>query len=258
MKVSNTLQNKDKQNNSRKALGISAGMAVGLAPLPVLLRDKITALSDKALVSKHEKLFKQATDMGSFENIKKYADEIILKTGLKGRGLEIQTKRSLNVLRARFNPESNFILVNDRSLYSLVFQEIGHALNFHNSKYTKFLLKMKKVCSKIVPIIGVSGLVVKLLHNKKMSKNKTLTEKAKDFFSDNAGQILFLTYVPILLEEGIASKKALKLAEPYLTKSQQQRHIKLLLLSFCSCLMIPIMFATATNLGVFAKNKITK
>lgn len=256
MNISNTLQNNDKQNNSRKVLGISAGMAVGLCPLPVLLRDKITALSDKALLKKQEKLLQQAACMDSFEKIKKYADEIILKTGLKNRGLEIQNKRSSNLLRARFSPESNIILINDKSLYTSVFKEIGHALNFHNSKLTKSLLKMKKVCSKIVPIIGISGLVVKLLHNKKEVKNKPMLENIKDFFSDNAAAILCLTYVPILIEEGIASKKALKLAEPYLTKAQQQKHIKLLLLSFCSCLMIPIMFASATNLGVFVKNKI--
>lgn len=258
MKVNDKLQSRDKPNKSRKILGISAGTVVGLAPLPVLLRDKITALSDSALTRKQEKLLGQAVGMDSFETIKKYANEIISKTGLKDKGLKIENKSPVKILKACFNPKSNTILINDKGFYPSVFLEIGHALNFHNSKFTKALLGIKKVCSKIVPIIGISGLVVKLLHNKKASKNKSAFEKAKDFYSDNAAAILCSAYVPILLEEGIASKKALKLAKPYLTKSQHQKHIKFLSLAFCSCLMIPIMFASATNLGVFVKNKITK
>lgn len=258
MKVNDKLQNNDKPNNSRNVLGISAGMVVGLAPLPVLLRDKITALSDSALVRKQEKLLQQAINMDSFENIKRYADEIIFKTGLKDKALKIKDINSANILKARFHPKSNIILINNKGFYPSVFLEIGHALNFHSNKLTKSLLRIKKVCSKCVPIIGISGLVVKLLHNKKTSKNKTLLEKTKDFYSDNAAAILCSAYVPILIEEGLASKKALNLAKPYLTKIQHQKHIKFLSLAFCSCLMIPIMFATATNLGVFVKNKIKK
>lgn len=258
MKISDKLQNNDKSNNSKNALGIGVGTTIGLSPLPILLRDKITALSDKALLKKQERLLNKAIEMDSFENIINYADNIILKTSLKDKGVKIKRENHSNILCARFNPKSNTILINDKSFYASIFKEIGHALNFHNGKSTKFLLKMKKVCSKIVPIIGISGLFVKLLHNKKTSKNKTKFEKTKDFIRDNAGKILFLTYVPILIEEGIASKKALNLAKPYLTKLQQQKHMKNLSLAFCSCLSIPIMFATATNLGVFAKNKITK
>lgn len=257
MKISNKLQNNDKSNNSRNALGIGVGITIGLSPLPILLRDKITALSDKALLEKQERLLNNAMSMDSFDNIIKVADDIILKTGLKNNGVKIIKEKSSNILEARFNPKSNIILINDKSFYVSVFKEIGHALNFHNGNSTKFLLKTKKICSKIVPIIGISGLFVKLLHNKKTSKDKTMLEKTKDFFSNNAGPMLFLTYVPILIEEGIASKKALKLAKPYLTKIQHQKHMKNLLLAFSFCLSIPIMFATATNLGVFAKNKIT-
>lgn len=258
MKVNNKLQNNDKPSNSRKALGISVGMVVGLCPLPVLLRDKITALSDTALAKKRERLLAKANDMDSFENIKKYADVIISKTILKDKKVKIKDENAPKLLRAGFIEKDNAILISNKSLYTMVFQEIGHALNFHNGGVTKFLLKAKNVCSKMVPIIGISGLVVKLLHNKKTSENKSVLEKAKDFYSNNAALILCSAYVPILLEEGIASKKALELAKPYLTKLQHQKHIKLLFLSFCSCLMIPILFASATNLGVFTKNKIIK
>lgn len=257
MKINNKLQNNDKSNNSRNALGIGVGITIGLSPLPILLRDKITGLSDKAFLEKQERYFNRSMEMDSFENIIKTADDIILKTGLKDKGVELRTEKTSNILRAHFNTKSNNILINDKSFYVSVFKEIGHALNFHNGNSTKLLLKTKKVCSKIVPIIGISGLFVKLLHNKKTSENKTIFEKTKDFISDNAGPILFLAYVPILLEEGVASKKALTLAKPYLTKLQHLKHVKNLSLAFISCLSIPIMFATATNLGVFAKNKIT-
>lgn len=257
MKINNKLQNNDKSNNSRNTLGIGVGATIGLSPLPILLRDKITALSNKTLHEKQARLMNKAKEMGSFENIIKDADDIVFKTGLKSNGVKIRKETSSTILYAHFNPKSNTILINDKSFYVSVFKEIGHALNFHNGNSTKFLIKMKKVCSKIVPIIGISGLFIKLLHNKKTSKNKTKFEQTKNFISDNAGPILFLTYVPILLEEGIASKKALKLAKPYLTKLQHLKHMKNLSLALSSCLSIPIMFATATNLGVFAKNKIT-
>lgn len=258
MKITNTTQNNDKHNNSRKALGLAAGTIVGLAPLPVLLRDKIVTLSPRVLERKKERLLRQAIAMDSFNNIKKHADEIIIKTGLKEKDLKIENKDSKKILQAAFNPKNNTILLNDKTLFTSVFREIGHALNFHNGGFTKALLKTKQICSKIVPLIGISGLFVKLLHNKKTKKNKPFLEKVKDFYSDNAALILCSAYVPILLEEGIASKKALKLAKPYLTNSQNQKHLKLLTLSFLSCMMIPVLFASATNLGVATKNKITE
>lgn len=258
MKVNTTFQNNnDRPDLSRQALGITAGLVVGLSPLPILLRDKITASSDSTLIKKQEKLLSIAEEMDSFENIKKYADDIIAQSELlKGKGVSIQDKYPAKMLRTRFDAKNNVILVNSKSIYTSVFQEIGHAINFHSGGFMKSLLAVKKTIAKIVPIIGISGLVVKLLHNKKQNKNKTFFEKAKDFYSDNAGAMLFSAYAPILLEEAIASKNASKLAKPYLTKLQHQNHIKKLTFAFCACLSIPIMFATATNLGVYTKNKI--
>lgn len=255
MKVADNTQN-NKPSTSRKVLGIGSGIVVGLCPLPVLLRDKITASLPKALESKQRRLLVSAEEFDSFENIERYAEEIILNSGLKDKKVEIKNENSPKLLLARFNPKNNAILINERGFYPSVFQEIGHALNFHAGGFSKFLLRTKGICARIVPIIGISGLFVKVLHTKTDSKNKNIWEKAKDIYSDNAALTLCSAYVPILLEEGLASKKALKLAKPYLTKAQQQKHIKFLILSFCSCLMIPILFASATNLGVYTKNKI--
>lgn len=256
MKVDNNTQNNNKPSNSRKALGIGAGLVVGLCPLPVLLRDKITASFPKALEAKQRRLLTRAEEFDSYETIEKYAKEIISNEGLNG--VEIKRDNSSKLLIARFNPKDNKILINEKGFYPSVFQEIGHALNFHNGGFTKFLLRTKGICARVVPLIGISGLFVKVLHNKSDSKNKNLWEKSLDFYSDNAALTLCSAYVPILLEEGLASKKALKLAKPYLTKVQQEKHIKFLILSFLSCLMIPVLFASATNLGVYTKNKIIK
>lgn len=253
MKVADNTQN-NKPSTSRKVLGIGAGIVVGLCPLPVLLRDKITASFPKALEHKQRRLLAKAEEFDSYENIEKCAKEIISNEGLTG--VEIKRDNSTKLLLARFNPKSNAIQINEKGFYPSVFQEIGHALNFHNGGFTKFLLRTKGICARVVPLIGISGLFVKVLHNKTDSKNKSAFEKAKDIYSDNAALTLCSAYVPILLEEGLASKKALKLSKPYLTKAQQEKHIKFLILSFCSCLMIPVLFASATNLGVYTKNKI--
>lgn len=258
MKVNTTFQNNnDKSNLPKQALGITAGLVVGLSPLPLLLRDKIATSSESAFLKKQEKLLNSAKEMDSFENIRKYADDILSKPELENKRIKIQDKYPEKMLRTRFDLKNNVVLVNSKSGYTSVFQEIGHAINFHKGGFTKSLLSIKKPVAKIVPIIGISGLVVKLLHTKKKNKNKTFFEKTKDFYSDNAGAILFAAYGPILLEEAIASKNAAKLAKPYLTKLQHQNHIKKLCFAFVACLSIPVMFATATNLGVYTKNKIT-
>lgn len=289
MKVSEKPQNNNQTSSSKKVLGITIGGAIGLSPVAIGVKNSLTLISDKSVDNKRKFFSKFAPEIDEYKKIRAYADDIIDKKGLKSKGLTIQIYTPENLkkikplpekasigekflyirlfnrvktlaygLNAFFIPKMNKIKMNDKSLYSSVFHEIGHALNFNSSKSMKFIQNIRTISTISLPVIGISSLFLRLFHNKKQSENKTKWEKTKDFISNHSGKILFLTFSPILIEEGVASIKGIKLAKPYLSRLQHKQHIKNLSLALGSYLLIPVVFASATNIGIFAKNKITK
>lgn len=289
MKVNEKSRTDSRPSTSRIVTGVTVGAAIGLSPI-FIIKEMLTPISDEKLAKNKQKIQKLILPIDTFENIKKYADDIILKTGLRDKGVRIQIstpeslkinplpksanflkrinnllntnviKSTANGTNAFFRRSKNVVTINDKGLYSAVFHEIGHALNFNNSKFMSFLQKNKTFSMIGLPIVAFGSLLVGLFDNKE-SKNKkteteTETETVVDFIHDNAGKLTFATFLPVLIEEGMASIKGVKLAKPYLDKVQHQLNIKNHLIAFSSYLQVPIIFAGAVVLGLFAKDKI--
>lgn len=288
MKVNGTKSENNKPSPLRKAVGITTGAVIGLTPGIRIIKSMVTPISEDTL-----KMYKMFTNIevdpiGKFEKIKSYAEDIIEKTGLKTKGVKLQVLtpetikkieplaedsspivkiiKSINTnarkqtsygLNAMFLPIENTIFVNNENTYVGIFHEIGHALNFNNTRILKALQLCRTLTMFSLPVVAFCSLAVGLFSNKKHpKKDKDNPENIIDFIHNNAGKLTFSAFLPILIEEGTASVKGIKLAKPYLNLAQNQMHKSRLFKEFRGYLSIPLIFAGSVALGIFVKDKI--
>lgn len=288
-------QKRDNNYYLRQTAGISAGATVALTPKVYKIKKLLTPLSETAIEKKKIKVSQIFPVFDTFENIKKYADDIIDKTGLRQKNVRIsvwttETLKKLkplappttlyerikyiesdnrrkiwaNGLNASFIPNKkgvinrNFIIINNERLYFAVFHEIGHALNANSDKLsTKMLVKAKKLSKKNFLAVSLTCLGIGLFHNKKSpAKKKSKFQKTMDFVHNNAGKIIFLAFSPVILEEGLASIKGKKLAKSYLNTAQNKLHAKNLSLALFSYISMAVISSCAVTLGILVKDKI--
>lgn len=287
----------DKNHNNQpsiqqKALGVAVGACIGLSPLAYSLKYSYTPIPDKKLIKMREKQTIKFPNFDTFENISKYANDILLKTGLKNKGVKIQidTPKNLiikplaqdaslikrlryikgtnrrkilaNGLNACFYRTENKIHINNETLFTTVFHEIGHAINYNNTKIMKSFQKLRELTKRSSKYIVPLCLLVGLFGNKEQSKKekpdrKNFVTSITHFMHNNAATIAFALGLPTLIEEGAASIKGIRLAKPYLNSLQHNTHIRMLALySWGGYLMNAILNSGAVALGIFIKDKI--
>lgn len=272
----------------RKATGVTVGAAIGVSPLVLIIRSYTRPLNDKRIAKAQKTMSKLLPEIDSFENIKKYADKIIEETGLKDKNLKIEewTPESLkkfkplpvaktrlqklqnaliennnktlaNGINANFNPKKNVINISRKRLYSSVFHEIGHAINFHLSPFTKALQKVRVFNQLTLTLFAMTCLGFGLLTDKKPKQQKAQEHnKFKDFVHNNAGKLILLYGLPIVAEEALASHRGIKAAKKYLTPAQNQMHVKNLNRALGTYINTVLLIAGAVALGIFVKDKI--
>lgn len=289
-------QQNNQPSTLRRAVGITTGAAIALSPtiLRIYKRGGISEklLTEKQLLRAQKKMKLWFLEVDAYENIMKAVNEIMEKTGLKKEGVEIKAwapdmvkdiKRPNKVLTKK--EEKKFIKSTNKKkiwAYGLnasfykpagakpgkinipkeissdaVFHEIGHALNYYKSRIMKPIQMSRKLSKIATGVVGLTTLVIGLVHNKKPNKDKKSShEKKADFIHDNAGKLTFLTGIPIIFEEAMASKKGIKLAKPYLTLTQHKQHVKNLSKALGTYIAAPLMFSVLIALGIYVKDKI--
>ncbi len=148
---------------------------------------------------------------------------------------------------ACFRFETNEAIVPNKMALSQ-FHELGHAMNYHTGKFGKFLQNIRldiikqikqqnaqklifggkltkiPVAGKVLGIITAAIGLVSVFKNKKAEgeKPKGFFDTVTTFIKNNVGKLTFLTMLPIIFEEGLASYKgekfAAKLLKPELLK----------------------------------------
>lgn len=116
---------------------------------------------------------------------------------------------------ATYLPSAKSIVINMNKIAFTSFHEMGHAMNHNFAGIGKVLQKMR------LPMGIMSGIIflVAAFKPKKAKGEETngAVDKTTTFIKNNAGKLAFLTAVPKLAEEGLASIKGLKLAKPHLS-----------------------------------------
>lgn len=113
---------------------------------------------------------------------------------------------------ALFSTSTNSILVPDSKINTPFFHELGHGINYNLKKGGKFLSNLSRINYDLAILLGVSAILLP------SQKDKEKKNKPIEFLQNNADKLAFLATTPLLLEEGLASIRGLKVAKPYLDK----------------------------------------
>lgn len=292
MKISETKNQSYQPTSTQKTVGVVAGFGVATLPLWPSIPN-IGKLVPDAKIEKQKKfLQKLDIEIAPFAEIKKYADKILEETKLKSRGLKIYIVNPQNVdklrklpkspktfiqklnyikkvnknkilangLNASFRPSCKAVYINDKHLYSAVFHEMGHALNYFSSN-GRFLQKLGQKSRRAVPFVALGSLLVGLFSSKKSHKeNETVSngQKFVSFVRNNAGKLIFLTGLPLITEEALASYKGFNLAKKYLTAAQHKIHVRNQIVALSTYVLGSLVLAGSVSLGIKVKDKIVE
>ena len=154
-----------------------------------------------------------------------------------------------NGTNACYVDQAKKIILPETKLNLAFFHEAGHALNANMSVIGKALQKSRSLSMLMIPIA-----LIALFKNKKApgEKPKNGVDKATTFIKDNAGKLAFLTFVPTLLEEGMATLKGNKLAKEVLSKDMAKKVAKTNAMGFATYAIL----AAGAALSVYVTKKI--
>ena len=135
------------------------------------------------------------------------------------------------------------------------FHEAGHAINASKSTLGKILQKCRPLAVLALPIT-----LVALLKTKKApgEKPKGTMDKITTFIKDNAGKLTFASLMPIVLEEGLASIHAQKIAKKLLNPDLAKKVAKTNLWGLSTYAALATLMGVGTWLGVKVKDAIAK
>ena len=144
---------------------------------------------------------------------------------------------------------SKKIIMPEKELCLALFHEAGHAVNANLSKIGKILQGCRNLTLLMLPISLIALWKTKKAPNEE-PKNKL--DKATTFVKNNAGKLTFATFIPMLIEEGLATIKGNKFAKKLLNPELARKVAKTNALGFSTYLML----ATLSGLGIFLGTKV--
>lgn len=233
-------------------VGKTMGLAVGGFPSAYLLYDSLKPVSDNDVRILQKAVDKIFPAIDTFDKTTETAERIIKNEGLADKGVKIlitnnseESTQKLNEILKNEKPKSlvknikklmqngcngcfhntsNTVMVNDKFGFSSIYHEIGHAKHFNSKNpLMKLLTKSRNLTPMGVSVIAPIALGVAMFHKvdkTKPKQDKTKTERTLDFVAKNAGKLTLASYVPLVLEEGLASVDGIKMAKKYLSQKQ--------------------------------------
>lgn len=149
----------------------------------------------------------------------------------------------------------NTILVPEKDISYALYHELGHAHNFNISKFGRFLQKCRPVSMLLPGLIAFYGAFSRK-SKPEDGKELTAAQKTNNFIRDNAGKISLLATIPMLLEEGLATKKGLGWAKKYLSPENFKIVKKGSIIAYTSYLLSAATMGVASWLAVKVKDKL--
>lgn len=152
------------------------------------------------------------------KSLPKWIDKLAKKNKDFKSGVESAFANKINATingkNAFFLFKANVIAVNKDKFSMVAFHEMGHAMNRHIGVLGKIMQKSRQPFM----ILTSLALMTALFKRKKAEgeKPKGWFDKTTTFIKNNCGKLAFLGFAPTLIEEGMASFKAAKLAKDLL------------------------------------------
>jgi len=165
-----------------------------------------------------------------------------------------------SVTNGCFDPFSNRIFT---AKPASVLHEIGHAINKNTSFLTRIPQNLTLISKgALIPLAILTAILTKKpqkLDNEE-TNNKSSFKKLKEFVHNHIGLTLAGLSVPLLIEEGLASSRAIKFVNSSKTLSEtiKNQHNKVLKMAYGSYLIGTAILVCVASLTVFVKDKIIK
>ena len=152
-------------------------------------------------------------------------------------------------LNACYTNYSKKIILPEKDLSLSVFHESGHAINDNFTNVGRFLQKSRRLSMLALPLA-----VIALFKTKKgvNEKNKNFLDKITTFIKENVGKLTFIAFLPILLEEGLATLRGNKFAKEFLNPDLAKKVSKSNAFGFLTYFLT----ATLSSLGIYLANKV--
>ncbi len=148
---------------------------------------------------------------------------------------------------------SKNIVLPQNGLNLAAFHEAGHAMNANLSKIGAILQKARGASILALPILAIG-----LFKNKKEEgeQPKNFIDKSTDFIKKNAGKLTFASFLPTVIEEGLASIKGHKLASKLLSPDLVKKVDKSNLLGFATYAILAVGSGIGAHFAVKLRDKI--
>jgi len=262
-------KNKTKKNKlsaSSKALGAAAGVSIA-ACLPALL----PVFGLKRINSKLKDCDKA--------EIKNAVSEILNKKGLSEKGVKLKDLRpdffteNASLIKNLTNPVAgaangfnafycnkngmadgfgekvfvNEAVCNMEKLPTAIFHELGHSFNANKSAFWKVMQSLRVPAMAISSGLVIFGALSANAEREKENGKLTKARKVKNFVRQNCGKLAFISMIPVLAEEGMASLRGNSWAEEFLSPETAKKVCTGNKVAYISY------FATALGLGLCAR-----
>ncbi len=207
---------------------------------------KLSGLKDKGVEVYH---FNSEEYAKVIDTIKKDFNKGILKKlpeNIKKEEIAFLLEQLKSGKNAAFMPRANKILMPNKDMALAFFHEAGHAMNKNVGVFGKLLEKSRSLSLLTGPIALIG---IYKSNKKEGEKPKGPVDKVTTFIKDNAGKLTFLTLLPIVLEEGLASKKGNDYAKKLLDPSLAKKVAKANKYGFMTYLTLLAIFPTSIALG---------
>jgi len=282
-----TFANPEKSSKKKETIGILAGVTIGLSPSLYVLHDTFKIKSYDELMSGVKDMQLFMPDVDTYENTVNNANKILEESGLSKKGAKIifcdgsaesdikmnnlfenrKPKRLMAQVKqlyglggnAAYDSKTKNVIVSKKGLFTSIYHELGHSMNDNKNVFTKALQKARVITPFGMSIVAPIALGFGLFHNvdkTKNSKDKSKKEKTMDFVSKHVGALTLTSYLPMLVEEAIASKRGIKMAQKYLEPNKLDK-LKINYAKAWSTYGITAgILSLSVGLGVFVSNKI--
>ena len=259
------------------ATGVVAALASGVpgvATLPVTTKIILPAMQkagdlDSVTIAKIQDGARQAWRDTGLKNkgvivnfIKQVADKNLTIRDLmdpivsvkKGVNAFFLPKDVKNIFGLVIYPK-NTILIPEKDISYALYHELGHSHNFNISKFGRFLQQCRPLSMYLPALIALYGAFSRK-SKPEDGKELTAAQKTNNFIRDNAGKISFFVTIPMLLEEGLATKKGLGWAKKYLSPENFKQVKKGNLIAYTSYLLTAASMGLASWFAVKVKDKL--
>ena len=150
------------------------------------------------------------------------------------------------------NIKKNTILINKRELQVPIFHEIGHAINFNNSRLWRKVQKLRPLGMILPAFLMTFGAFTK----NTTGKENCIADKFKNKIRNNAGFFSLMAMVPIVAEEFKATSRANKWVSKALSPELAQKVIKGNKIAGISYVIVAIATGLASYTAVRVKDRL--